>query len=129
MRSGVRIVVVSCVMLALGGAFGVSAAGRLPSNIPVTVTLADAGSYDAVVTTPCGALTSAAATLTVICPADYDGNGRIEPADVNAFVNVWFTSLQQSSLGGDYDGNGRIEPADINAFVNAWFAALSGGGC
>jgi hypothetical protein len=59
------------------------------------------------------------------CPADYDHNGHIEPADVAAFVNTWFTSLQSGTLAGDFDGNGRIEPADVAAFVNAWFAALT----
>jgi hypothetical protein len=43
MRIRVGIAVVSCVMLALGSVFGVSAAGRPPSDIPVTVTLADVG--------------------------------------------------------------------------------------
>ena len=61
------------------------------------------------------------------CPADYDNNGAIEPADVAAFVNVWFTSLTGGTLAGDYDNNGAVEPADVAAFVNAWFTALTVG--
>lgn len=61
------------------------------------------------------------------CPADADGNGQITPADVAAFVNRWFTSLNNADLTGDFDGNGQVNPADVAAFVTIWFAALSGG--
>ena len=61
------------------------------------------------------------------CPADMDGNGRIEPADINVLVNIWFASLQQGTLAGDFDGNGHVEPADVSVFVAAWFAALTNG--
>lgn len=61
------------------------------------------------------------------CPADYDGNGQITPADVSAFVNVWFNSVQNATLAGDFDGSGAVNPADVSAFVNAWFNALTGG--
>src|SRR5262245_59934280 len=28
------------------------------------------------------------------CPADADGNGQIQPADVATFVSIWFSSVQ-----------------------------------
>lgn len=63
------------------------------------------------------------------CPADYDGNGLIEPADVASFVSAWFSSLVNGNLIGDFDHNGAVEPADVAAFVSAWFAALTSGHC
>lgn len=61
------------------------------------------------------------------CPADWDGNGQVQPADVAAFVNTWFAALGSGTLAGDFDNNGLLQPADVAAFVNAWFAALSTG--
>jgi hypothetical protein len=61
------------------------------------------------------------------CPADADGNGLIEPADVATFVSLWFGSLTAGTLAGDFDGNGQVQPADVAAFVAAWFAAVAGG--
>ena len=53
--------------------------------------------------------------------ADFDRNGRVEPADVAAFVNAWFQSLTQGGLAGDFDHNGVVEPTDVANFINAWF--------
>lgn len=63
------------------------------------------------------------------CPADADGNGLVEPADIAVFVNLWFNSLILDNLDGDFDHNGVVEPADIASFVSTWFAALIAGGC
>src|SRR5262249_20261671 len=65
-------------------------------------------------------------TVRRVCPADYDGNGVVQPADVAAFVNVWASSLAAGTLDGDFDGNGAVQPADVAAFINAWSTALSG---
>lgn len=80
-----------------------------------------------IVTGSCGSVTSSEATYS-ICPFDFDCNHSIQPADIAAFVNAWFGSLQGGGLQGDWDHNGTVEPADIAAFVNGWFGAL-GGGC
>ncbi|MBX3359233.1 MAG: DNRLRE domain-containing protein [Phycisphaeraceae bacterium] len=61
------------------------------------------------------------------CPADRDGNGLIEPADVSVFVTDWNNSLIAGNLAADFDGNGAVQPADIAVFVTTWLAALSGG--
>jgi hypothetical protein len=81
--------------------------GRIPDNV---------SNETWVLGSPCG-------------PADYDQNGRIEPADVALFVNTWFTSLQAGTLAGDFDHNGLIQPADVALFVNTWFTAVMSGGC
>ncbi|MBX3359707.1 MAG: hypothetical protein KF745_14905 [Phycisphaeraceae bacterium] len=61
------------------------------------------------------------------CPADFDGNGAVEPTDIAVFINAWLTSLQQGTLAGDFDGNGVVEPVDIAQFVSAWVAAIQNG--
>lgn len=65
----------------------------------------------------------------VLCAADWDGNGRIEPADVGAYVNAWFADLVNGTLVADFDHSGTTTPADVGSFISAWFAALSGQGC
>jgi hypothetical protein len=80
-------------------------------------------------TTGSGAGGTGTLTITRLRPADCDGNGVYQPADVACFVSLWVASLGNGSLAADFDGNGRVEPADIAAFVNAWFAALNAGGC
>lgn len=61
------------------------------------------------------------------CPADYDCNHAVEPADISLFVNVWYASLTGGTLAGDFDGNGQVQPADIALFVQVWFAAITTG--
>jgi hypothetical protein len=61
------------------------------------------------------------------CPADWNRDGLLNPADVSAFVSTWFTGLTAGIPVGDFDGNGGIEPADVAAFVTAWFGALASG--
>lgn len=63
--------------------------------------------------------------FTAACPADYNNDGAITPADVALFINTWFNSLALGNLDGDFDGNGLVNPADVAAFINAWFAALT----
>lgn len=62
-----------------------------------------------------------------VCAADWDSNALIQPADVAAFVNAWFTAITTGALGGDFDRDGAVTPADVALFVSTWFAALSGG--
>lgn len=72
-------------------------------------------------------LDDAVSYVAVACKADCDSDGVIGAADVACFVNSWFASLGDGTLGGDFDKNGIVQPADIAVFVNAWFAALRGG--
>ncbi|HMN41109.1 MAG TPA: GC-type dockerin domain-anchored protein [Phycisphaerales bacterium] len=52
------------------------------------------------------------------CPADFNGNGTLEVADIFAFLNAWFAG----SPAADFDGLSGLQVADIFAFLNAWFA-------
>jgi hypothetical protein len=67
-----------------------------------------------------------ATTATGRCPADWDGNGLVQPADIAAFVNTWVTDLSAGTRHADIDMNGVITPADVALMVSRWFAALSG---
>lgn len=58
------------------------------------------------------------------CAADADGSGVIEPADVAAFVNRWFTDLNEGTFTADIDLNFDITPADIATFVSLWFSGV-----
>ena len=62
------------------------------------------------------------------CPADADGNGAIQPADIAHFVTIWNAGLTGGVVAGDFDQNGAVEAADISQYVSAWFSAL-GNGC
>ncbi|MBX3358167.1 MAG: hypothetical protein KF745_07045 [Phycisphaeraceae bacterium] len=61
------------------------------------------------------------------CPPDWDHNGVVEPVDIAAFINDWFTSVSFGGVAGDWDNNGVVEPADIAGFINAWFNAVQNG--
>ncbi|MBX3356991.1 MAG: hypothetical protein KF745_01050 [Phycisphaeraceae bacterium] len=61
------------------------------------------------------------------CPADFDGNGVVEPADIGAFINAWFASVTGGGLAGDFDNNGVVDPVDIATFIQAWFIGVTNG--
>lgn len=48
------------------------------------------------------------------CPADWDGNGELEPLDITAF----FADYRAGEA--DFDGNGETEPVDISSFFAAY---------
>ena len=48
------------------------------------------------------------------CPADFDGNGIVEGADVAALLASW------GGAGGDLDGNGTTDGADVAVLLSAW---------
>jgi hypothetical protein len=64
---------------------------------------------------------NAYATLTVPCPADYDGNGVINSTDVSEFINQWFTDQADGTFASDFDRNGTVNSTDVSEFINAWF--------
>jgi hypothetical protein len=48
------------------------------------------------------------------CPADLDGNGAVEAADLSLLLAAW------GSVGGDVDGNGSTDAADLSLLLAAW---------
>jgi subtilisin-like proprotein convertase family protein len=55
------------------------------------------------------------------CPADFDQDGGVTPADISAF----FAEFEAGNTCGDVDLDGGVTPADVGAF----FAAFEAGGC
>ena len=52
------------------------------------------------------------------CPADFDGSGVRDVADIFAFLSAWFANAPSS----DFNSSGTRDVADIFAFLSAWFA-------
>ncbi|MFT3686901.1 MAG: immunoglobulin domain-containing protein [Phycisphaerales bacterium] len=101
----------------------------------MSVSAADAGSYDCVVTGACNDVTSAAAVLTVpgsSCAADLGvaggapgSDGVLNNNDFIAFINYFFSGDAHADLGvsGGLPGHdGVYNNNDFIAFINAFFA-------
>jgi hypothetical protein len=50
------------------------------------------------------------------CPCDFDGNGRIETADLLAYVNLWFEQAPAANL----DTDAAIDVRDLLAFLDCF---------
>ena len=48
------------------------------------------------------------------CPADLDGDGAVNAADLAALLSSWGTA------GADLDGDGSTNAADLAALLSAW---------
>ncbi len=55
------------------------------------------------------------------CPADFNQDGGIDGADVEAFFTAWQDSAPESDVNQD----GGVDGSDVEVFFNAWEA----GGC
>lgn len=55
------------------------------------------------------------------CPADFNNDGGVDGADVEAFYIVW----EAGEAGADVNGDGGIDGGDVETFFAAWEA----GGC
>jgi hypothetical protein len=55
------------------------------------------------------------------CPADFNEDGGIDGADVEAFFAAW----EAAEPGADTNQDGGIDGGDVGAFFEAWQA----GGC
>lgn len=87
------------------------------------VSATDAGSYDCMITSACGSLTSNTATLTVLTVGSGDGNvnGATDGADIQGFVNLLLLGGSPSATNCSYDMNadGGVTIADVSQFVAA----------
>ena len=57
-------------------------------------------------------------SCTVVCPADQDGSGFIDGADLAALLNAWGTN----NAIADIDDSGSVDGADLAALLNGWGA-------
>jgi len=87
-----------------------------PATIVVTIDTAD----DPTIT---GAMTRAPLTLTLeatfggACPADLDGSGDVDPADLAVLLGSW-----GQSGAGDLDGSGTVGSEDLAMMLGSWGA-------
>ncbi|MBS0196530.1 MAG: hypothetical protein JSR77_07215 [Planctomycetes bacterium] len=76
--------------------------------------------FRCVATTICGSATTAAAQLSVksciACPADFNGDGGVDGADVEAFFTAW----EAGDASADVNTDGGIDGADVEVFFTAW---------
>lgn len=85
----------------------------------------DQGEYSVRVTNGCGQMTSSAAPLVVVtsapCPADFNQDGGVDLADVEAFYMAW----EACDSAADVNADGGVDGSDVETFFIAWEA----GGC
>jgi len=115
-----------------GGGIADPQPALLTMTWPVTLRIhnvrrSDAGEYTLTLTSACGETTTIPATLTVTCPADWNGDEDVNSSDISAFLVAWLTSLQDGSLTADINADGAITSADISAFLTAWLTATTTG--
>ena len=80
------------------------------------------GSYRCRVSNGCGTVTTDAADVSApFCAADYNGDGGVDGADVEAFFGDW----QAGESRADVNLDGGVDGADIETFFTFWTA----GGC
>ena len=81
---------------------------------------ADEGPYDVIVTNECGQATSDSAMLTVNsdapCYADFNQDGGIDGADVDAFFVAW----EAGDAIADVNQDGGVDGTDVAVFFAAW---------
>jgi hypothetical protein len=53
------------------------------------------------------------------CPADIDGNGAVDSADLGSLLSSWGTC---SGCAADLDGNGAVDSADLGSLLSSWGA-------
>lgn len=90
-----------------------------PTLTLTNVDAEDAGSYDVVVSNPCGQAVSDAALLTIVdCPADLNGDSLLDFFDVQMFLNLYSSSDPRA----DFVADGQFNFFDVQAFLGAFAA-------
>ncbi|MBS0198803.1 MAG: hypothetical protein JSR77_18810 [Planctomycetes bacterium] len=75
-----------------------------------------AGTYDCLVCDSCGCFPSAAATLNVQAPGDFNMDGGSDGSDVDAFFAAWETGDPSADVNLD----GGVDGADVQFFYYYW---------
>ncbi|MBL8764217.1 MAG: PQQ-dependent sugar dehydrogenase [Phycisphaerae bacterium] len=76
--------------------------------------LSDAGVYTVVVSNGAGSDTSVNATLTVSCPADYNGDTSVDDFDLFDFLN----DFNANNNAADYNADTSVDDFDLFDFLN-----------
>jgi hypothetical protein len=88
--------------------------------VPASTT-ATAGTYDCIVTGPCGSTMANPARL-VLCPADYNCDQFLDFFDYDAFVMCFDEGICEGGTNADFNGDGFVDFFDYDAFVAAFEA-------
>jgi len=82
--------------------------------------VSDAGTYECRVFNSCGSSVSGAAILSVAppveCPADANGDGAVNGADLSVLLATFGTS-QPAGTNGDLNGDGVVNGADLSVLL------------
>jgi Astacin (Peptidase family M12A)/Immunoglobulin I-set domain/Dockerin type I domain/Galactose oxidase, central domain len=107
------------VPLTSGGAISGATSDTLTIN---PVQSAHAGEYDAVVSAPCGSVTSNPATLivSVSVPADLNGDGVVSGLDLALLLGQWGRCPATGGCAADLDGSGVVNGLDLAMLLAAW---------
>ncbi len=54
------------------------------------------------------------------CPADFNGNGDVEAADLAVLLGDWGACPKDEDCPADFDGNGQVEAADLAELLGDW---------
>ncbi len=114
------------ILLAEGEIPGIGTiAGSGDAALVVTAPAESGLAFRAVVSNGCSSAISTEAVLTILscggCPADFNQDGGIDGADVEAFFAAW----EAGEFSADVNSDGGIDGTDVEAFFAAWEA----GGC
>jgi hypothetical protein len=74
------------------------------------------GTYTVAITNACGTIISAAATIEVTCPSDFNNDGGIDGQDLFEFFDAWAGGLSSADLNFD----GGTDGSDVTAFFVRW---------
>lgn len=61
------------------------------------------------------------------CPADWNGDGGVNSADISAYLTAWLDSLNDGTLVADVNGDNVVNSIDISAFLVMWVTAAQDG--
>ncbi|MGQ0628039.1 MAG: PA14 domain-containing protein [Phycisphaerales bacterium] len=61
-----------------------------------------------------------------VCPADFNGDGIVEPGDLDEFITTYFTD-PPGNAAADFNNDGLVEPGDLDELITAFFDGCEGG--
>ncbi|MGQ0628069.1 MAG: matrixin family metalloprotease [Phycisphaerales bacterium] len=57
------------------------------------------------------------------CAADFNGDGIVEPGDLDEFITFFFSTDPAENALCDFNGDGFVEPGDLDEFITTFFEA------
>ncbi|MGQ0628299.1 MAG: PQQ-dependent sugar dehydrogenase [Phycisphaerales bacterium] len=61
------------------------------------------------------------ATPTPPSPTDFNGDGFVEPGDLDEFITAFFSDNEAERALTDFNGDGFVEPGDLDEFITSFF--------